>query len=493
MTFNWQQYRKYETILLSVLLYAIVLLYTYQYFLIANQYKPWTTDEFFYYIEARGVAADNIYQTPASLDGNTSFIGDFGFHGISYAIKDGFLAKLFFHTNDPPLLLINYLTCIGLLSLILLFKHFSLNVRLKVALIVATHYVLYAYTLSYMQETIHYFFAIIALELLYLLYQSPLNSSNKYLLYYLSLIIVAITFRYGWFMWALGLLPLATDLKSFIKWGFVSFVIMVFAVLMSRYIAAPYPYNEIVADQIFLGNEFSILNSLQIIWNRFTHNCELFFSPAESLTTTGMRYLLVLLLFASIWYSTKKRNRFTIACTVIAWGYFIAALAFYHVYWAYDERALGVLTPILAFSLVGINNSFVFYIVLAVQLFFLPTVMKETSIRNQNAISVNTITPEKVSREASYAKLKELITDDKNVVVAVSLRFVIHGTTDYFIHFPLATSKGYSIHYRMFLEGKDIRGTHRPDYVMTTESAPPSESHTLIYSDSNMYLYKLFY
>src|SRR3989337_2655247 len=110
---NWAKFKKSETILLGILLYFIVLVYAYQYLKIAGKYGVFSPDEFFYYIEAKGIAAYNIYQTPLSLDGNTSFIGDFGSHGISYAIKDGWLSKLFFNAQDPPMVWINFLTCMS--------------------------------------------------------------------------------------------------------------------------------------------------------------------------------------------------------------------------------------------------------------------------------------------------------------------------------------------------------------------------------------------
>lgn len=493
MLISREKFNKVETILLSVLLYSLVLVYIYQYSQIADKYHPFTTDEFFYYTEARAVAAENSYQTPASLDGNTSYIGDFGFHGISYAVKDGWLAKLFFHTEDPPLLLINFLTCMGLIALILLFKRFSLNIRLKIALVVASHYVLYSYTLSYMQESIHYFIAVLALEALYLVYLTPINTVSKHLFYYLTLLVLAITFRYGWFMWGLGLLPFSTNLKSFIKWGAVTAVLLVFGVFYSRYILAPYPYNEIVADQIMRSEEFSILNALKIVWDRFTHNSQLFFTPAESPVTTCMRYLMVILVVVSVWYSIRKRERFVIACTLIALTYFFAALAFYHVYWAYDERALGVLTPILAFSLIGIHNSWIFYLAITVQLLLLPATIKEINERNHVAQVANKNTEERKARLNTYAKMKDLITEEEDVVVATSLEFVVHGAPDYFTHFPLTNSKGSKIHYRMFLEGADMRGIHHPKYVMTAQPSPPEKAHALVYSDKYMCLYRIYY
>ena len=486
-----QKFRKIETILLGILLYGIVLVYTYQFFQIANKYEAWTTDEFFYYVEAKAIAAHNIYQTPASLDGNTSYIGDFGFHGISYAIKDGWLSKLFFQTEDPPLVFINFLTCLATLALILLFKPFTLNTRIKIALVVATHYVLFAFTLSYMQETIHYFFAVLALRYLYLLYTKENASQNNYLMYYLIIIILATTFRYGWFMWGAGLLPLANNFKSFSKWTLVAIALLFFGVFISRYIAAPYPYDDVMAEKLISVEKFSILDSLKMISQKFFNNLHLFLTPAERLATTCMRYLLLALLIINSWYAIVKRNKFTIACALIGWVYLIACLAFYFVFWAYDERALALLNPLLAFSLIGNFNSFVFYPVTVVQLWLLPGIVETTKNRNMGCIAVNAPSPERISREGSYSKIKDLITDDHSVVIDLPIEFVIHANPNYFVDFPIVTSKGYPIHYRFYREWKDLRGTHPANYIFLHENSSPLNKE-LIYSDRWMYLYRNF-
>lgn len=485
-----QKFRKTETIMLGILLYGIVLVYTYQFFQIANKYEPWTTDEFFYYIEAKAIAAHNIYQTPASLDGNTSYIGDFGFHGISYAIKDGWLSKLFFQTEDPPLVLINFLTFLATLTLILLFKPFKLNTRIKIALVVATHGVLFSCTLSYFQETIHYFFAVLSLSSLYLIYTKENVLRKNYIMYYLIIIILAITFRYGWFMWGAGLLPLATNFKNLFKWTLIAISLMVFGVFISRYIAAPYPYNDIIADKLIRAENFSLLNSLSIIYQKFSQNLLLFLTPAEIFSTTCMRYLLLSLLIINSWYAVVKRNKFTIACALIGWTYLIACLAFYFVFWGYDARALAVLNPLLAFSLIGNFNSFVFYPIIAIQLWLFPGIVETTKTRNMESIAINASSLERTSRETSYSKIKEMISDDHSVVVAIDVAFILHGTTNYFVDFPFVNSKGYPIHYRIHLEGIDLRGTHPAQYILVTNNE--TRNNQLVYSDYWIKLYRLF-
>lgn len=488
-TSNRQQFKKIETIILGILLYGIVMVYFYQYLKFANKYQAWTTDEFFYYTEAKAISAYNIYQTPASLDGNTSYIGDFGFHGISYAMKDGLLSKLFFHSQDPPLVFINFLFFLAILALILLFKPFNLNNRIKIALVVATHYVLFSWTLSYMQETIQIFFAVLALRFLYHLYEHQFTVRINYIYYYLIIIIIAITFRYGWFIWGLGLLPLATNLKSFAKWSMVSVALMAFGIFISRYIAAPYPYDGMVADSIIRSENFSVLNSLNMLLQKFVHNLQLFLTPSERAGTTYMRYLLLALLLINTYYAIVKRNKFTIACTFISWGYFISGLTFYFVYWGYDERVLAVLNPLLAFSLITNCNSFVFYPIIAVQLWLFPLIVETTKERIEGSIAVNAPTPERISKETTYSKIKDLIKDDHAVVIALNMEFVLHASPNYFVNFPLVNSKGYPIHYKIFRDGKDLRGTHPANYIFLNQNTP-LENKELIYGDRWMYLYR---
>lgn len=482
---------KNETFALSILLYGVLLVYLYQFMLVAGKYKTFTTDEKFYYIEAKAISAYNIYKTPASLDGNTSQIGDFGFHGIGYALKDGWLSKFFFQSENPSLVWNNVFICLLTILIILLFKKFSLNIRLKIALVISTHYVLFSYTLSYMQETIHYFMAAIALWNLYLLYTNHETSNKKHLYSYLLIIIIAIIFRYGWFIWGLGLLPLAKSYKDFFKWVVVIICLLIFGILANHYLTAAYPYDGLVSNRLIHADEFSLYNSVKIISDTFFNNLQLFITPSDTIKTTIMRYLLLGLLFTSAWYSILKRNRFIIACTLIGWGYFFSALAFYHVHWGYDERVLAVLNPLLAFSLIGISNKFLFYPVILVQLLIFPNVVKETESRNSIAIDANMPTPEYLSIKNSYAKIKDLITDDSATVVSININLVMHGVQDYFTDFPIENSKGYPIHYMVYRSGTDLRGSHIPRYFLNPLPNMLPSNSKLIYSDSWMKLYSV--
>jgi hypothetical protein len=491
MPLQKQKFKTNETYVLSILLYGVLLVYLYQFTLVLGKYKTFTTDEKFYYIEAKAISADNIYQAPASLDGNTSFIGNFGFHGISYALKDGWLAKLFFQPQKPPLVWNNIFTCLLTMVIILLFKPFSLNIRIKIALMVSTHYVLFSYTLSYMQETIHYFFAVIALWNLYLLYTNEDAGNKKYLFSYILLIVIAITFRYGWFLWGLGLLPLARNYKTFFLWGLVVTSLLLFGIFVNHNLVAPYPYDGIIADKLIQAENFSLFNSIKIIFEKFFSNLQLYITPSGIAKTTIMRYLLLALLFVNTWYAVTQQNRFIIACALVGWGYFFSALAFYHVYWSYDERALAVLNPLLAFSLIGVSNKLLFYPIVLIQLLLFPRIVKETEERNETAIEMNRPTPEHLALQNSYSNIGTLITDEKSTVVNVNISMVRHGTPDYFIDLPLVNSKGYPIHYLIYRNGTNIRGIRQPDYLLDPSPAALPENSQLVYSDARMSLYKV--
>jgi len=493
---SWLNFRKTENILLGILLYGIVLSYTYQYVKIANKNGIFGEDQRFYYMEAKAISAYNIYQAPLSLDGNTSAIGNFGTHGGSYAIIDGWLSKLFCHTQDPPLVFINFLICMAMLLLIILFKPFSLNTRLKIALLVATHHVLLSFTLTYFQETIHFLWAVLAARTLYLLYLQPKNFYNINLFYYLLLIMIAITFRYSWFVWGLGLLPLATGFNNFIKYLLIAAGLFFFGIFVAKYIYAPYPYY----DNNALIKTSSLLNYLFNLWNNVIHNLKTFLILDERPAIICTRYLFISLLVVNSWYAIVKRNKFTIASSLIAWGYFFALLTFYYVgsLLSTDARILAVLNPLLAFSLIGNYNSFIFYPIIALQLWFLPSVIKESNPYSDTTLSNNVYTDERISRDAGYSKIKDLITDDEDVTVEISYQFVFY-VPNYFQDFPLATSKGHAIHYRMYMNGNDLRKVHHTRYLCAVEKVEngayeymfPIAKCQLLYSDQWIHFYKI--
>jgi hypothetical protein len=226
-----------------------------------------------------------------------------------------------------------------------------------------------------------------------------------------------------------------------------------------------------------------------LIGQKFVHNLQLFITPTERPGTTYMRYLLLVLLITNTYYAIAKRNKFTVVCTFISWGYFFANLAFYYVYWGYDERALAVLNPLLAFSLINNCNSFIFYPIIAVQLWVFPLIVDVTKERIESSIAINAPTPERISREATYSKIKDLIQDNHNVVIASDMGFILHASPNYFVNFPLVTNKGYPIHYKFFREGKDLRGTHPANYIFVTPNTPLKDKE-LIYGDRWMFLYR---
>jgi hypothetical protein len=132
-----------------------------------------------------------------------------------------------------------------------------------------------------------------------------------------------------------------------------------------------------------------------------------------------------------------------------------------------------------------------FYLVLAVQLFLFPAVVKETSDRNLSAINTNLASDERTSRKTSYSKIKDLILDEDRTVISIGVGFVIHGSPDYFLDLPLVNSKGYPLHYRMYLKGSDLRQNQKIKYVLNVDDTRPNVPNELIYADKWMHLYKI--
>lgn len=485
----WQKLKKTENIVLGILLYGIVLFYSYQFILLTNKYHIFNPDEYMYYMEAKAFSAHGLLEAPFSLDGNTSIIGNLGYHGISYALKDGLLAILFFQSSDPPLLLNNFLTLIATLAFILLFKPLNITTRLKIALVIITHHVLYSYTFSYMQETIHYFFAALALAFLYLIYQHPNN--KKYLYYYFIVVIVATTFRYTWCLWGLGLLPLYSSFNNFRKWLLVMAGLSIFAIFIAKYIYAPYPYINIVINKIVNTENTSLGTAFNLILENFFNNLKLFFSVDEKIEFISMRYLLIFLLITNTIYAIIKRNKFVIGCSLIAWCYFFVTTAFYIVVTGHEARMMSVLNPLLAFSLFGYVSDTIFYPVIAVQLFILPIIVQKTEVRNQSMITMNERETLRAEKEASYSKIGDSITDDKPAVISLPTIFTYQFNPDYFLKFPLITQKGYPIHYRTYVTGNDLRNVHKINYLINPEPFEIPNNSQLVYSDKWTKLYKV--
>lgn len=507
MLLDNKQFLKNENLILSVLLYGIILLYSYQFSQIVNKYHIIHPDEYAYYTEAKALAAHGFLQTPFSLDGNTSIIGNFGYHGISYTLKNGLLSKLLFQSEDPPLLFINFLTFLATLALILLYKKIDLNARLKIGLIVITHHILYTYTFSYMQETIHYFLASIAVILLYQTYQNPNN--QKYLFYYLTVVIIGISFRYIWAFWGLALLPLASNRKSFFKFFLIVVGLFLIAIMVAKYIYAPSPYTIGALFSNTIARGLSLPYLIEMAFNNFFTNLKTYFSINEEIKYICNRYLLLLLLIINTVYAIKKRNKFAIGCTLTAWGYLASNMTLYILTTGHDNRILDVLIPLLAFSLFTTIKPSVFYAVLLVQLFVLVIVVKETNDVNAIFLNGNERQRFRTEKELSYSQIGNLITDEHRAVISLPGDFTYQFNPDYFTKFPLITQKGYPIHYLTYVTGQDTRGVNKINYLINAPLAYPSHRtpmvnsiqivkhgrasyrSQLIYSDRWLQLYKV--
>lgn len=481
----------YKTIVLSLLLYIVALTYIYQAFNIENKYSIFSPDEIFYYHEAKAISAHNIYQTPLSLDGNTSFIGNFGSHGISYAVLDGLMSKLLLQPDSPPIMWINLLLALATLFLVLLYKEISYTTRLSISLIIASHYVFFTFTLSAMQETVHFLLAVIALRILYKIYRQANTISNKLIFHYIAIVLIAITFRYSWFLWGIGLLPLFWNKKTIIKWIFIMAGLLLFSLFIGRYIYAPYPYEEITVYRILRTENISLLEACKLIIQQFFDNITTYLTPTGVRTSTVcMRYLLLILLITNSVFAYIKRDKFIIACILIGWSYFVICMALYFLTWQADERILALLTPLTAFSFINVLNSTIHYPVIIFQLLLLPTIINDREESYINPVSNEIIEMERQKKEAAFIKMKNLITDESDVVISLPIKLTWHYRPNYIVNMPFVTNKGYAIHYRLHVNGSDLRKTHKANYLIEFTSVLSQEKQ-LLYNDDLFYFYKL--
>ncbi len=93
--------KKIEKGFFWVLLMLVLGIYFRTYFTYYDQILPAYNDEYGYYLQVKNFYENTSLKMPFSLDGLVSEVGQFSFHGFSYGLFHGSIAKIFgFHNHS---------------------------------------------------------------------------------------------------------------------------------------------------------------------------------------------------------------------------------------------------------------------------------------------------------------------------------------------------------------------------------------------------------
>ncbi|HEY6093489.1 MAG TPA: hypothetical protein VIU93_00920 [Gallionellaceae bacterium] len=242
---------------------------------------PVWSDEFFYYLNAKNFFLNSTLEAAFTYTGQGSILFHADAHGFAYPLLHGTIAWIFgFHPLNIPL------TNLSLVALSLLIIFLSANLKaeqkLTMAVCLSGFFVVPFYTFTYMQESLHLFFATVLSLLLIIIYKDA-RPKARTIVIYLLIILIAALFRNIWLFWSIGLLPLATNKKSLLLYALIFIIFSGIAFLAIKLLYDPFSsgYFSQLTLVIQQGNLTSI--ALSLITHLFT-NIKLYFTPGSGLT-----------------------------------------------------------------------------------------------------------------------------------------------------------------------------------------------------------------
>ena len=362
MTFTIKNKELSLKILLILLMVPLVFLSAYVFN--HGKYHLAQEDEATYYDGAK-VFAETGYVRAARTNRETvSKIWQCDWYGPMYHIFYGTIDKISgIHTYN---FIITNLICFLIIVILVLKASFALEQKL---LIICSFLILPTVTgfiFTYFPETPQLLFAaILTLQLKGLYSINPSDSSyrRKYLFYVLLVIFFSL-FRITSVFWILGLLPLTTSRKDFLKKTALCLVsIGIIFLYMSFFNAAYTPKTGIPA----LTNGGLSLKTISFLIDRLKENLYTYFNHS-SLFENFQGIILLIVTFS--YFITK--DKFILAACIIGFAYYLVLATLYVVMPFYFNKQTACLYIILLVAFYGVDYPIPKYAMLSVILLISP-------------------------------------------------------------------------------------------------------------------------
>ena len=434
-------------VLLGIVLSILVLLLIYLVYKSTSlNYLPIYSDEYGYYLDAKSFWLYDRIDAVTTLNERYSLIGNAGFHGFVYSIFYGIFFKLFSILGiTPSIMLVNIFLAVSLLIFLALTK-ISLEKKMLIGIVLLSNFILIVYLSSDMTEIFHYVFAFIVGYLLYQVYQTQ---ENRYLYFFIALIIILSFFRQSWIFALFGLFPLSSSLKDFVKYCVILLFGLVFVVLDIKLFHAPFPFGFFQDLSEYLQKN-SLADTINKVYQYFLTNVDRYFI---SVTYEGVefvfyyKYLFVALLLYSLYISYRTREKTILAGALIAAAIFFALLTLYDAYGWREVRMLTVPFMILTVILI-LNKRYlpVFFIILF-QLITLNSVLDSQKRVNFKRENMNALMQDYRPHIDDFADLGKYVTlyEKKEIMVLLNTKLFSLDNSPLFYQLPLS------------LQGKNIR------------------------------------
>jgi hypothetical protein len=325
-----------------LMLFALVT-YAFLALQVNSNYLPVLSDEFFYYTNAVSFFENNTLSAALTYNGSGSIFLGADAHGIAYPVLNGGIAKVF-GWNSLNFLYTNIFFVIASLTVVWFQKNIASADKILIAAFILLFPFFTLYGFTFMQESVHIFFALTSSFLLFNIYK---NGNLKYFVLFILVIFIAGLFRPLWFFWLIGLLPFAKDkLQRYVFiLAFIAGIAASF--LYARYFAEAVPNYFSSLVNLFAGG--NINDGLFSFAKHFVANIYFyFFSTEKNGIYLPVKYLIFICLVIFTVKAFKDKKKLYSAIALIGLLNFGLLFFFYDVF---KWREIRVLAPFFYFCI----------------------------------------------------------------------------------------------------------------------------------------------
>ncbi len=357
------------------------------YFLLALQitdnYLPVWNDEFFYYTNSASFFENTTLKAALTYNGSGSRLLGGDAHGFAYPLLNGGIAKIF-GWHNLNFIYTNFLFVAAALVLVFFQKNITSVNRLFIILFVLIFPFFAIYGFTYMQESVHIFFAIVCSILIGRINREGLA---KDYCFFILVVFIAALFRPFWLIWLVGLIPFAVNTFQRRLYILLFLFGSVLSVLLMFYFTEFVP--NYFASVIALIGKGDIGGFLYSMIKHFTYNGYAYFFKNEN----SLVYFFVKcsILAALIFFSTKAYIHKSKLFISIAFTGIVNFLVLFLLYDVFMWRETRVLVPFfyfcIPFLVFEINSKLKFLLLFILAVFFglnLPESKKVIAERNMH-------------------------------------------------------------------------------------------------------------
>jgi hypothetical protein len=332
-----------------LIFFSILVVYCHLLISVKANYLPVWSDEFFYYINAKSFYLNSTLKAALTFNGQGATLGGGDAHGLVYPLLHGSIAKLW-GWNNINIIYTNFFLVLAAISIITTQNFLTRQQKILWVTAFLLFPFLSLYIITYMQEVIQVFFAVVASILIYKLYNTEKNT--KYLIFFVAFLLLAGFFRPIWPFWLIGLIPLAKTRNQF----FIYFLIFIVSSL------AGFLINSLMCEKIpaYFNSVIDLITTINIkaaftsLLTHFLSNIKLYLtftapgSIGMAILYFSQKFLILFLICFFGYKSIKTKNKLYSALTLIGGINFFMLLVFYD---AQSWREIRSLAPLYYFYL----------------------------------------------------------------------------------------------------------------------------------------------